>query len=224
MTQPSVRLVLANPYPVALSGTLTLGVNSGNLAADAAVQFATGGRSVAFVIPANQTEAVFGTQGTRIGLQTGTVASDLSLTPTFATQAGNIDLTPPSAGALQFGIAAAPPQLATIQLINPTADGFTIQVTGFTTTRSLTNWNVQFTTAEGFSMPVSEFTLDVKAFAAVWFQTTASQAFGGQFRLSVPFTFQGAPTGQSSLAGIRSVSVTIRNESGASNALQANRQ
>ena len=68
--QPSVTFQLVNPYPVALAGSLTLtfapstssGVN------DPAVQFASGGRTIDFNIPANST-ATPGVQ-----LQTGTVA------------------------------------------------------------------------------------------------------------------------------------------------------
>ena len=93
MTQPTVGLTLASPYPVAISGTLTISV-TGTLPADPAVQFATGGTTVSFTIPANQTSAVFGAQGTQLGLQTGTVASTITITPSFATQAGNVPLTP----------------------------------------------------------------------------------------------------------------------------------
>jgi hypothetical protein len=220
MAQPTVGLSLSAPYPVAISGTLTL-TASGNLPADPAVQFATGGRTVSFVVPANQTDAVFGAQGTQIGLQTGTVASALTLTPSFATQAGNVDLTPATPDALQLTVPPAAPTLIAIQLTNETATGFTIQATGFTTTRSLTTGNVQFTPASGFSMPNSQFTIDVKQVSTVWFQSAASQAFGGQFRMTIPFTFQGISSDQSVLNAIASVSVTMSNESGASNPIQA---
>jgi hypothetical protein len=111
--------------------------------------------------------------------------------------------------------------LIAIQLTNETATGFTIQATGFTTTRSLTTGNVQFTPASGFSMPNSQFTIDVKQVSTVWFQSAASQAFGGQFRMTIPFTFQGISSDQSVLNAIASVSVTMSNESGASNPIQA---
>lgn len=219
MTQPAISLSLAAPYPVTISGTLTLTV-SGTLPADPAVQFATGGRTVSFTIPANQTSAVFGGQGTQIGLQTGTVAGTITLTPSFATQAGSVDLTPASPGSLQFAVAPAAPMLIAIQLTGQTANGLTIQVTGFSTTRSLTTWNVQFTPAAGYSMPASQFALDVKQISTAWFQSTASQAFGGQFRMTVPFTFQGIASNQSIVNAISAVSVTMSNESGASSSIQ----
>ncbi len=221
LTQPTVGLTLASAYPVALTGVLTLSV-SGTLPADPAVQFATGGRTVSFTIAANQTSAVFGTQGTQLGLQTGTVASSIALTPTFATQAGNVDLTPASPSSLQFTVAPAVPSLIALQIATVSTTGFTIQATGFSTPRSLKSVLVQFTTATGYSMPTTQFTIDVSQVSTVWFNSSASQAFGGQFTISVPFTFQGVvPVGQSIVNAIASVSVTMSNALGASNSLQA---
>jgi hypothetical protein len=221
MTQPTVGLTLASAYPVAITGVLTMSI-AGALPADPAVQFATGGRTVAFTIPANQTSAVFGTQGTQLGLQTGTVASTITLTPSFATQAGNVDLTPAAPSSLQFTVAPAVPSLIAMQLGSLSATGFTIQVTGFSTPRSLKSMAVQFTTAPGFSMPTTQFTIDVSQVSTVWYDSTASQAFGSLFTISVPFTFQGTvPAGQSILKAITSVSVTMSNALGASNSLQA---
>jgi hypothetical protein len=80
------------------------------------------------------------------------------------------------------------PSLVAIQLVDETTTGFTIQITGFSTTRVLTTWSVQFTTAPGYAMPVSQFNLDIQSISAVWFGSTASQDFGGQFTISVPFS------------------------------------
>jgi hypothetical protein len=219
MTQPSISLSLATAYPVAISGTLTLGV-AGSLHADPAVQFASGGSTVSFMIPANQTSAVFGSQGTQIGLQTGTVASSITLTPSFATQAGNVNLTPAVPTVLQFEVAPASPTLIAVQLPSVSATGLTIEVTGFATTRSLTSWTVQFTAAKGFSLATSQFTIDVSQVSDVWFQSAASQNFGGQFTVTIPFTFAGMPSGQSVQSAIASVSVTISNSLGTSNSVQ----
>jgi hypothetical protein len=212
---------LAEPYPVAISGTLTLGVASGSLPADPAVQFSTGGRSVAFVIPANSTQATFGTQGTQIGLQTGTVASNVELTPSFATQAGNVDLTPPSPSLLRFTVAQAAPTLISARLVSQSTTSFVIGITGFTTTRTLTNLQVRFTPATGVNLGTSQFTLDLQQIAATWFRATASQAFGGQFAVSIPFNLQGTlPDGNPAINGISSISVSANNEVGASNPLE----
>ena len=218
-TQPTVSLSLASAYPVPISGSLTISA-TGTLPPDPAVQFATGGKTVSFTIPANQTAAVFGTQGTQLGLQTGTVAETITLTPSFATEAGNVDLTPDTPPTLQFTIAPAAPQVIAVQLTTLTATGFTVQATGFATTRTLKSSTIQITPAKGFSLPNSQITLDLGQASALWFQGTASEAFGGEFTLSIPFTFQGLAANQSILNAISSVSVTMSNEVGASNSIQ----
>jgi len=115
--------------------------------------------------------------------------------------------------------------LIAVQLTNQTTNGLVIAATGYTTTRTLTSWNVQFTTAPGFNMPTSKFTIDLQQVATLWFRSIASQAFGGQFTLTIPFTFQGTvPAGQSLLSTIASVSVTMDNEIGTSNSIQAKLQ
>jgi hypothetical protein len=122
-------------------------------------------------------------------------------------------------------IAPAAPTLVAIQLSGQTTNGITIAVTGFTTTRALTTWNVQFTTAAGYKMPVTQFTVNVQPISTVWFDSTASRAFGGQFTLSIPFTFQGTvPTGQTVLNSIASVAVTVANGIGTSNSIEVNSQ
>jgi len=223
-SQMLISLNLASPYSVAIAGTLNLNV-SGDLTADPAVQFSTGGLTVPFVIPANTTSAVFGNQGTQIGLQAGTVASTITLTPTFATRGGNVDLTPTNPATLKIAVAPAPPTLISIQLSGQTANTVTISLSGFTTTRKLTTGTIQFTTAPGFSMPTSKFTIDLQPIATVWFRSIASQPFGGQFTISIPFTFQGTvPTGKTLLNSIASVSATLSNEVGTSTLVQANVQ
>ena len=59
--QQTVRLAIDAPYPVDVTGTLTLtfAPNAANNADDPAIQFSTGGRTVPFTIPAGQTQAVF---------------------------------------------------------------------------------------------------------------------------------------------------------------------
>lgn len=223
-TQSNITLTLASAYPVALTGVLTAAV-SGSLPADPAVLFASGSLTVPFVIPANSTNAVFGSQGTQIGLQTGTVAEGITLTPSFATQAGSVDLTPASPTTLELTVAPAAPTLIAIALSGQTTNGFTILVTGFTTTRALTTWNVVFTTAAGYTMPVTQFNINVQPISTVWFEGTGSRAFGGQFTLSIPFTFQGTvPTGQTVLNSIVSIAATVANSVGTSNSIQLNAQ
>lgn len=220
-SQPTVRLALSSAYPIAVAGTLTISI-SGDLAADPAVQFSTGGRTVAFVIPANTTNAVFPGQAPQIRLQTGTVASAIVLTPSFSTQAGGLNLTPTSPGVLQFNVAPVAPALIANRITNSTADGFTLVVSGYSTTRSLTALDVRFTPAAGFNVPQTQFTVDLRPASTFWFQSANSQTFGGQFAVAVPFRIQGTvAVGQTALQSITALSVTVSNERGTSNSLNS---
>ena len=234
-TQPSVSLTLATPYPVALTGVLSIAV-TGSLPGDPAVQFATGGRTVPFAIPANTTSAIFGatgaTVGTSVGFQSGTVADTITFSPTFATKDGQIDVTPATPTTLQISVPTAVPVLAGVQLTNattvaatstaPASNSFNIAVTGYTTARNLTGFNVQFTMNSGYTMPQTQFTVDLTSASNIWFQSSASQAFGGQFIVTVPFTFSGSlPSGASIQSAFAAVSVTVVSAQGNSNTVQA---
>ena len=219
-TQPAVRLSLSGGYPMAIAGTLTMSVST-DLTTDPAVQFSTGGRTVAFVIPANSTDANFAGQGPQIRLQTGTVASTITLTPSFSLQAGGVDLTPTTPTALQFSVPSTAPVLISGQVTNITANSITMSMSGFSTSRSLTALNVQFTPATGFNIPQAQFTIDLRQSSTAWFQSGNSQSFGGQFVIAAPFVFQGtAPAGQTILQSVSSFTVTVSNASGTSNQLQ----
>ena len=220
-SQPIIRLKLASPYPLALTGVLTLSTTT-NFVSDPAVQFATGGRTVPFVIPANSTDANFANLGPSLPLQTGTVASTITLTPSFATQSGGVDVTPDSPATLQFSVAPAAPVLISVVPVSETASSFSLNVTGYSTTRSLTSVTLQFTASAASTVGTTQVTIDVHQAAALWFQSSGALAFGGQFTVTLPFTLHGTPpTGETLLQTIASVSATISNEQGASNTLVA---
>ncbi len=218
-SQPIVSLKLASPYPLALTGVLTLSTSS-NLVNDPAVQFLTGGQTVPFVIPANSTDAKFANQGPLLHLQIGTVASTITLTPTFATQAGNVSVTPASPTTLQFSVAPAAPVLLSVVPASESASSFALNVTGYSTTRTLTSVTLQFTAAASMTLGTTQATINIQPAATLWFQSTASQAFGGQFTVTLPFTLQGTPpTGKTLLQTIASISATVSNEIGTSNSV-----
>ena len=81
--QSAVALTLSSPYPMALQGTLKLAFASAVFTDDPSIQFATGGRTVNFTIPANSTSALFN-GNTSVPLQTGTTAGTIVITPSFA--------------------------------------------------------------------------------------------------------------------------------------------
>jgi hypothetical protein len=221
-SQANISLTLANPYPVDLSGVLTL-TTSGNYGTDPAVEFSTGSstgnRTVDFTIPAGSTSADFVGQGSQIGIQTGTVAETVTLTPSFTTTAG-LDVTPSSPPTLQFTVAAAAPVVESVQVSNVTASSFDLLVIGYSTTRSLTSVSVTFTPASGYNLTTSQFTLGVSPQASVWFQSGTSQTFGGLFEVTVPFSLPGTiPAGKTLVQAIASAAVTVSNAVGTSSSL-----
>jgi hypothetical protein len=138
-----------------------------------------------------------------------------------------VAVTPASPPTLLFTIAPSAPFLQTIQFTDeassPTAASFNLVIVGYSTTRSLGSLNVTFTPATGFNVAVSTSTQDLSGAANAWFQSAASvQTFGGLFQVTVPYTLTGSvPKTDTLLQAIGSVSVTISNSAGTSNALQA---
>ena len=184
--QPSIGLTLATPYSLALQGSLTLTFNSAVFTDDPSIQFATGGRTVTFTIPANSTQALFASGATTMPLQTGTTAGAILIAPSFATQSG-FDLTPSSPTTLTLTIPASVAHLTSASVTSETLDSFTVVLSGICTTRALTQLAIQITPKQGASFSATSLTIDVTASSAAWFQSAASQAYGGGFSIAIPF-------------------------------------
>jgi len=222
-SQSNISLTLSKGYSLDLTGTLTL-TTEGTFGTDPAVQFATGGRTVDFTIPANSTSANFAGQGSELPVQTGTVAETVTLTPTFST-AGGVNVTPSSPTTLQFTIPSAAPVLESAAIADESADSFALVLTGYSTTRSLTSLNVTFNPASGFNIGTSQLTIDLSQVSTAWFASAASVSFGGQFAITMPFTLTGTvKAGQALIDSIASVTATVSNSVGTSGSLQANVQ
>lgn len=217
--QPAIGLALSAPYPIALTGTLTLSVTSDSFAADPAVQFGSGGLTVSFTVPANATQALFNGVSPQIKLQTGTVASTIAITPSFSTS-GGYNLTPGSPSTLTLTVAPAAPVLLSAQITATAASSFSIAIVGYATSRSMQKLNVQLTPAAGFSLPTTQFTVDASSAFTLWYQSTASQPYGSLFSVTIPFSLAGTvATGQSLTSAIQSVAITAVNEIGTSNSV-----
>jgi hypothetical protein len=217
LTQVAVGLSLASPYPLALTGKLTLSVDSGNLPADPSVQFSSGGETVAFTIPQGSTQAVFPTGGNQISLQTGSVAGSLTIAPSFALT-GGLDITPASPATLSLSVPSSPVYLTSALVSQATATSLTLQVSGYATTRDLASMTFQFTPESNTSLPTSSFTVNIAANAQVWFSSAQSDSFGGQFSVSMPFTLSNGQTNPTTslVSQLQSVSITASNSAGTS--------
>ena len=217
--QFSMSLTLARAYPLALNGVLTLAFNSDVFNNDPAVQFGPGGRTINFTIPANTTRAVFPNNQTTVRLQTGSTAGTITLTPSFTTTDGGINLTPASPPSLNLSIPQSAPRLLSVQLSAKTATAITLLVSGYATGRSITQMDFTFTPTAEENVATTKLTLSVEASFIAWYQGTTSQAFGSLFTATVPFTLAGDVKKVTNVSDtIQSVSVTLTNRQGTSTA------
>jgi hypothetical protein len=206
LQQPVVDLTLAAPYPVAVTGRLNLGfVPANGLPDDPAVQFSSGGRSVAFTVPANATHATFA--GT-LAVQSGSVAGTIQFT-VESLVAGAVALAAPGASVWMAQVATAAPVLRTVTVTRGTG-GFSVQIVGMSNTRELANATVRFVPSAGSSVQTSQVTIPLTDAAGTWFASAGSNPYGGQFTLTLPFTVSGGT------ASLDSVTVVLANQVGAS--------
>jgi hypothetical protein len=206
LQQPGVDLTLSAPYPVAVTGRLNLVfVPANGMPDDPAVQFSSGGRSVAFTISANATHATFA--GT-LAVQSGSVAGTIQFTAE-SLAAGTVPLTAPGAPVLTAQVASAAPVLRTVTLARGT-DGFSVQIGGLSNTRELASATVRFVPSAGSSVQASQVTIALTDAAGAWFTSAASNPYGGQFTLTLPFSISGGTV------SLDSVAVVLTNQVGAS--------
>ena len=208
--QTTIGVSIGSAYPVDVTGTLTLtfAPNAANNADDQAIQFSTGNRTVTFTIPAGQTQAVF--PMTPLGLQTGTTAGTITLTTTL--QAGGAPINCNCQLTQTIIVPRSAPVLSTVRATR-TATGFNVVVTGFTTTREITQGTFRF--AGTTNLQTTELTVALTAIFNTYFQGDDGAKAGGQFTLTIPFTIQG------DTANVNSVTVVLTNAVGSSQPVTA---
>lgn len=216
--QPVFSLTLASPYPLALQGSLTLTFVSTVFTDDPSIQFASGGRTLNFKIPANSTQALFSGNATTMALQTGTTAGNIVITPAFAMQ-GGFDLTPSSPNALTLTIQRSAPQLLNASISAQTLSSFTVVLNGYSTTRAIRQLDIQIAPRQGQNLSVTHLTIDVSSASSAWFQSAASQGFGGSFLVAIPFNLSNGNTTDDLVRLLQSLSITATNDVGASSAV-----
>jgi hypothetical protein len=212
---------LSSPFPLALSGTLTLTSAPAVGVDDPNIQFvqsgaASGSRQVAFTIAAGSTVALFANGTTRIA--TGTVAGTITITPS-ALSYGNsqsIPASPPST----ITIRATPPVITRVA-ITGVSGGFNIAVTGYSTPRDMTSAQFHFTPTTGTNLAATDVTVPLNTAFINWYASSASNAFGSEFTVTVPFTFV-VSTGPVSIAPVAALTVTLTNSAGTSNPVAGN--
>jgi len=146
-------------------------------------------------------------------LQTGTMAANLNLSASFT--AAGAPLVPNPAVYLTTSIPALPPAVATPPAVNlnPTTPGadFEVTVTGYATTREMTDASFTFAPKNNYNVSSSAVAIaNFGSAAASWYASSASLSSGGTFVFTQPFKVTGDKT------GIASVTVTLKNSAGTS--------
>lgn len=206
--QPNVTLTLGSPFPVDITGTLTLTFASAVGGTDDAVQFTTGGRTANFTIPANTRNAVFSTAN--VGVVTGTVAGTITVTASLT--AGGVNVTPTPAPVQRIVIDQAAPVITKV-VLNTTASGYEVLVTGYSTARSVTRGTFTFRPTSTGNLQTTTLQVDLTPAFTTWFGSTAANAFGSQFTVTVPFSVSGPSN------AVASVTVVLTNARGDSAAV-----
>ena len=200
--QPAIGLTLSSPYPVDLTGTLTLTFTPGSGGIDdPAIQFATGGRTTTFTVPAGTTT------GPTVPLQTGTVEG--TITVTLVLTAGGVNVTPSSVTPAVLVIPPAAPTITAVTF-SSAAGTLTVQVSGFSNTREMTQALFTFSGPGVPDLAAPAVLVPATDLFGTWYGEAASDPFGSTFLYSQTFTLSDPNT------NITGVSVTLTNTAGAS--------
>ncbi len=202
--QPKLNLTLVNPYPVDLTGVLTLTFTpAAGSVDDPAIQFSTGGRTATFVVPANSTVTP------NIALQTGTVLGQIQIS--LALTAGGTVVTPASVQPIILTPAAAPP-VVTAVTSSVNGNVLTVAVSGYSNTRDLSQANFHFTTSGGPGLSNPDVSVPVTTLFTPWYSSANSTQYGSTFLYTQTFNLS------NDFTGISKVSVTLVNSVGTSQA------
>ncbi len=179
--QLPLQVSIGGPFPAPIAGQAVLSFAPDTGGGDSTIQFASGGRSADFTIPAGETSAV---SVGRLALQTGTAAG--TITVSLRLQAGGIDITPSPAPSATIRIERAAPVIQSARLIR-NGSGLSVEVSGFSTAREVTQAAFTFSVAG----QTSTITVPVDNLFSSWFQNPSSGQYGSQFVFTQPFTIQG---------------------------------
>jgi hypothetical protein len=212
LEQPAVGLTLERPYEVDLTGRLTLAFVPDSFGDDPSIQFATGGRTVEFRVPAGTVEALFGEGVRTMPLQTGSVAGTITLSVGW--QVGTVNVTPTPAPGKAVVVAGGAPVLRSVAVGARSGSSIELLITGLSPLRSVTQLGLQFTAAPGARLETTELSVNVEAAFGAWYQSAAARTFGSQFTAAVTVMVQSGAA-----SAVQSVAVTAGNGRGSSNRL-----
>jgi hypothetical protein len=203
--QPAITVQLSRAPGVTLTGTAALAFASTavNSRDDPNIKIsgATGtGRSLNFTVCATCTSYQFNLAST------GTVAGAIAISVGFA--AGTTDVSPAPIPTVSGSVPRQAPVLTNVRILNRTTSGFDVEVTGYSTTRDLTQAVFTFS---GTNLGATSFPVSLTTDSATWFGGSTSTQYGGSFKYTQSFSAT-----QGNANNVTSVSVTLANSSGTS--------
>jgi hypothetical protein len=206
--QPTFNLQLGGNYPAQIDGTMTLTFTPDPTVGvdDPAILFANGKRTLTFTVPPNSSTPVFTVPE---AFQTGTVAGTIQLSVKL--MSNGTDITPANNTLRTVRVDRLAPKISSV-VVSQSSGGFQVQLSGFSTTREVTQGTFTFTLSNG-QAPI-QVVVPMSDAGKAWFQSNTSLQYGGQFSITQPFTLQGQLT-------VSSVSVTLTNAQGTSDAANA---
>ncbi len=208
LDQPNVGLELAEPYPYDLSGKLILSFSSESFLDDPAVQFITGSRTVDFRIPANRTQALFGSSLRSVRMQTGSLAGTITLVA--AISAGKLDLTRNSPPVATVDIPPGPPVVRSVSLLARNAKSFDLVIRGAAPSRTVDRLEFALTAAPGVRLATTLVKVNVSSQFDSWYRSPDSRPYGSQFTVVVTFDLS------SDFSAIQAIDVRAFNSQGGS--------
>jgi hypothetical protein len=208
--QVPVQLTLAAALPDSVTGqlTLTFNPNATNNADDPNATFVgaeASARTIGFTFPPNTTTAQFSL--TNVVLQAGTVGGTIRLTLTGVQVAGQ-GVTPANS-TFDVTIPLLPPVITSVRILNRLSAGFDVEVTGYSTTRDITQATFQFAAGSGGSLLTAQLQPDVASTFTTYYQSAPSATVGSAFVYLQPFI---AEQGDANV--VTSITVTLTNSRG----------
>ncbi len=223
--QVEMEVTLAEPYSTDIVGNLSLLFETRAFANDPSIQWATGGRLAWFTIPAGSRLAIYTGLSSTNAFQTGTVAGEIVMRAQFfavpdgiartrieLAAASAADITPDVIPEIRFGVMESAPVLRSVALGQTGQGGFSLQVTGYATSRMVDSIAFSFTGAQGTALSTKELVADVGDAMRTFFGGNQSAATGGNFMATISFSMD-----EGVFEDLASVSVTASNPQGVSN-------
>ena len=203
LQQPSITVSAASAPTSTFAGTLSVSFASSVGGTDQMIALVNASgqsvSSIGFTIYAGSTQAQF-SGASSITLMTGTVGGTITLTATIGTSVTTATLTN----------VPTVPFIKSVALAQ-TPGGVTVTVTGFSSTRDMTSGLFHFAPATNATISTNDLTVPLSSAFTTWYSTAASQQYGSQFTLTVPFA-----VANGAAANLVSATVTLTNSKGAS--------